>query len=145
MKVKLNEDAFDVALQAAVGENKIGWTTHDHAHFLDGVLASLVDEKGKAVVLTVETKELIELTIAPSPALQRASLERIFREGDMDLDEESMKTIKSLIGVAQFGDLLAKTQNPETKRPYIGKVAKSERKNTLAALLGKTKTTQAAA
>jgi len=145
MKVKLNEDAFDVALQAAVGENKIGWTTHDHARLLDGVLAALVDGNGKAIALTADQKSQIELTIAPSPALQRSSLERILGDGDIELDKESMATIQSLIGVAQFGDALAKTVNPETKRPYIGKVAKSERKNTLAAILGKPKATAAAA
>ena len=137
MKTTLKEDGFEAALTAAVGENKIGWNTNDHARLLDGVLSALVDEKGNPVVVPADQKELAHLAIAPNPGLQRTMVHRAFREAGVELDADTMKTMESLIGIQQFGDGLV-----DSKR--ITKAEKAGRKMALAALLAKTKATAAA-
>ena len=145
MKTTLKENGFEAALQAAVGENKTGWSSHDHANLLNNVLAAMADGEGKTLVLTPDQKDLVHAAIAPTAALQRSMLHRAFREAGVEVEEETMKTMESLIGVPQFCDFLATTNNPETGSPFIGKVVKSARKDTLGRLIGKTKATAAAA
>jgi len=138
MTTTLKEDGFEAALTGAVGENKIGWNTHDHTDLLNNVLAALVDETGKSVVVPADQKDLVQLAIAPNPVLQRTVLHRAFREAGIELDEATMKTMETLIGVQQFGDGLVANE-------IVKKAAKAGRKTALAALLGKTKATVAAA
>ncbi len=145
MKVQIKEDGFEAALNAAVGENKIGWNTNDHAGLLNLILLAMTDEDGKTFELTQEQKDLVHAAIAPTQTLQRSMLHRAFRQAGVEVAQKSMEIMESLIGVPQFCDFLATNKNPETGRPFIGKVAKSARKDTLAALLAKPKAKAAAA
>jgi len=137
MSIKLKENGFEDALTGAVGDNKIGWTTHDHANLLNNVLAALVDENGNQVELAAVQKDLAHLAIAPNPGLQRSILHRAFSEVGIEVEAGTMATLETLIGVQTFGDALV-ASGRVTKAPKAG------RKNALVALLGKPKAAEAA-
>jgi len=132
--VKFAAGAFHAALLPIIGSDKVGWYNNDHEKLVDSLLPDLHSEAGEAVDLE-DQLDIIKLILCPTEDLQRKVLNQAFTEAGYVLDEGAEAALGLLLNVVQFGDYLAKSNNPKTGEPYITKAKKGGKKKTFDALL----------
>ena len=133
-KLKLEPGAFIQEVLPIIGTDKLGWYHEDHARLVDKLLPRLRDEDGKPADLKAEL-DVIKLIMCPTEALQRKVLKETFAAAGCELDPATEEAFALLFNVTGFGDYLAKKENPKTKKPFIAKPKKAQKKRTFDALL----------
>jgi len=126
------------ALTTIIPVGKIGWTTDDHWNLVNQLLPSLKDEAGKSVTIGPALGNILKLIYKPTEDAEKDVLRQAFADAGCVLDEDAESTLVMLFSGAQFADLLAKWNRPNSTDKFILKDKTKKRgakKDTFAALL----------
>lgn len=115
----INPGVFNAELLAVIGTDKTSWGGEKHLKLTTALRSHLKDEDGNPAEFDEKQIDRLDLIFRPTEGAQRRVLSDTLEDAGYQLDPATAQIFALLFSAAQFADFLAKSNDPQTGKPFI--------------------------